>query len=171
MGFLDRLLKMGKGVNLPELDVSDGDIVAVTDGKMVDIKSVSDPMFAEEMLGKSVAFKIEKDSAVICSPANGRLETLFPTGHAFGIVTKEGVEILVHIGVDTVYSKGEGFKLLGKKREDEVRAGDPIVKVDFGSLSKKYDMSVMLILTNTNGKEISFIDLQDVERGTSLIRK
>lgn len=169
MGFLDKFMKMEKHVNLPDINVSDSDIVAVADGEMIDIKSVSDPVFADEIMGKSIAFRFT-GKTILCSPANGTLTALFPTGHAYGITTNQGVEILVHCGVDTVNSKGDGFRLMDKKQGDTVNAGDPVVEVDFDRLSDTYDMSTVLIITNPNEKTIDFIDDQKVERGQSLIR-
>ena len=169
MGLFDRFKK--EETALPALEnVSDEDIVAIADGELIDIKTVSDPVFAEEMMGKSVAFKYDKDKVTLCSPANGTLAVLFPTGHAYGILMNNGVELLVHCGVDTVNAKGDGFKLLGKKQDDAVKAGDPIVEVDVKKLSKTYDMSTMLIVTNANGKEFEFIDPQAVTRGQKVTK-
>ena len=168
MGIFDKLF--GRNEELISLDVSDEDIVAIADGKMIDITSVSDPMFAEEVLGKSVAFSYESDKVTLCSPANGTLKLLFPTGHAFGIMMKDGVELLIHCGIDTVNSKGDGFRILKKKQGDPVRAGDPIVEVDIKKLSASYDMSTILIITDPKEKEFEFIDLQDVVRGQSLLK-
>ena len=170
MGLFDKLFKKEQEVVLPELNVADSDIVAIADGELIDIKSVPDPVFAEEMMGKSTAFKFNQDKVVLCSPANGTLSVLFPTGHAYGIVTNEGVELLVHCGVDTVNAKGEGFKLLKKKQGDAVKAGDPIVEVDVKKLSQTYDMSTMLIVTNPNEKEIEFIAPQKVTRGQKVVK-
>ncbi len=170
MGLFDKLFKKEEPVNLPELNVSDSDIVAPADGEIIDIKTVSDPMFAEQMMGKSVAFRYNKDKVVLCSPANGELAALFPTGHAYGILMNDGTELLVHIGVDTVNTKGEGFKLLGKKQGDKVKAGDPIVEVDVKKLAQNYDMSTMLIITNPNGKEFEFIEEQNVTRGQTVLK-
>ena len=169
MGLFDKLFKKEEEV-LPELNVDDSAIVAIADGELIDIKSVPDPVFAEEMMGKSTAFKYNKDKVTLCSPANGTLGVLFPTGHAFGIVTNEGVEILIHCGVDTVNANGDGFKLLKKKQGDTVKAGDPIVEVDIKKLSVNYDMSTMLIITNPNEKEYEFIEPQAVKRGQSVVK-
>ena len=169
MGFLDKLLNLEGKEYLPALeDVSDSDIVAIADGELVDIKTVSDPMFAEEMLGKSVAFRYQKKTT-LCSPANGVMTVLFPTGHAFGVTTNEGVVLLVLCGVDTVNAKGNGFKIL-KKQGDTVNAGDPIVQVDVPRLAETYDMSTILIVTTANEKEIDFIEPQTVKRGQSLLK-
>ena len=169
MGLFDKFLKKEEPISLPELNVGDDAIVAIADGEVIDITTVSDPVFAEQMMGKSTAFKYDKKT-VLCSPANGTLSVLFPTGHAFGIVTNEGVELLVHCGVDTVNAKGDGFRLLNKKQGDPVKAGDPIVEVDVPKLSNTYDMSTMLIITNANDKQLDFIDPQPVTRGQSVIR-
>ena len=169
MGLFDKFLKKEEPISLPELNVGDDAIVAIADGEVIDITTVSDPVFAEQMMGKSTAFKYDKKT-VLCSPANGTLSVLFPTGHAFGIVTNEGVELLVHCGVDTVNAKGDGFRLLNKKQGDPVKAGDPIVEVDVPKLSNTYDMSTMLIITNANDKQLDFIDPQPVTRGQSVIK-
>lgn len=170
MGLFDKLFKKEEEIKLPALEnVSDEDIVAIADGKIIDIASVSDPVFAEQMMGKSTAFAYE-GKTVLCSPANGTLGVLFPTGHAYGIVMNNGVELLVHCGVDTVNAKGDGFRLLDKKQGDPVKAGDPIVEVDVNKLSKTYDMSTMLIITNANGKEYEFVDPQPVTRGQKVTK-
>ncbi len=171
MGLFDKLFKLGESPKLPPLEgIPDDDIVAVADGRIVDIKTVSDPVFAEEMIGQSIAFRYGLDKLTLCAPANGTLATLFPTGHAYGIEREDGVQILIHIGVDTVNSKGDGFRLLSKKQGDRVKAGDPIVEVDFGKLSQKYDMSVILIIADPAGKTFAFLDPQSVKRGQSLLK-
>ena len=170
MGLFDKLFKKEEEIVLPELNVSDDDIVALADGEMIDIKTVSDPVFAEEMMGKSTAFKFPGDKVVLCAPANGTLAVLFPTGHAYGLQMNNGVELLVHCGVDTVNANGDGFRLLGKKQGDAVKAGDPIVEVDLKKLSKTYDMSTMLIITNANEKELDFVDPKPVVRGEKVTK-
>lgn len=165
MGLFDKLFKKEETVILPEVNADDESIVALADGELIDVHTVSDSVFAEEMMGKSIAFEYKGDKVTICSPANGTLAVLFPTGHAFGVVMNNSVELLVHIGIDTVNAKGEGFKVLGKKQGDSVKAGDPIVEVDLKKLRSKYDMPVMLIVTNSNDKEIEFIEPQTVTRG------
>ena len=108
MGFFDFLKKQDK-------TVSDDSIVAIANGELFDVSTVSDPMFADQLMGKSIAFKFENDTVTLCSPANGTLSVLFPTGHAFGITMNNGVELLIHCGINTVDAKGKGFKLLNKK--------------------------------------------------------
>lgn len=137
---------------------------------MIDITTVSDQMFAQKMMGDGVAFTTNADTATFCSPANGTLTVVFPTGHAYGITMENGVELLVHIGIDTVSANGDGFTLLGKKQGSKIKAGEPIVKVDMAKLRKKFDMPVMLIVTNPNEKEIVMPSPKDVKRGEVIIK-
>jgi len=168
MGLFDKFIK--KEEVLPSaFDKNDDEIVALADGELIDVATVSDPMFAEKMMGDSVAFKYTQDKVILCSPANGTLSVMFPTGHAFGLTMNNGVQLLIHCGVNTVETNGDGFRILKKKQGDSVKAGDPIVEVDIAKLSRKYDMSTMLIITDANGKEIHFCTPQKVVRGQSVI--
>ena len=135
-----------------ETDNSGEKLVAVMNGKIFPLEEVSDPAFSGKVLGDGIAFAPTEKQSTIVSPAEGKLTCLFPTGHAFGVTTENGVDILVHIGIDTVEAEGRGFEILGKA-EQKVKAGDPIVKVDFEKLQQEYDMSVMVIITNENQKD------------------
>lgn len=141
---------------------SDDEFVAVANGTLIPLESVSDPAFASKMMGDGIA--IELSEGTICAPCNGTLDVAYPTGHAFGITRNDDVGILIHIGVNTVENNGKGFEVLATQGQT-VKAGDPLVKVDLKSLSKKYDMVTMLIVTDPNEKEISFIDCQEVKKG------
>ncbi len=154
MGLFDKFKKKE-----PEnkLNVSDDQIVAPADGKLIDITTVKDPVFAEKMMGDGVAFSYYGGKVTLCAPANGTLSVLFPTGHAFGVTMNNGVELLVHCGINTVEANGDGFTLKSKKQGDAVKAGDPIVEVDLQKLGQKYDMKTMVIATNAAGKEITFV--------------
>lgn len=152
------------------ISVGDDVIVAPADGELIDVTTVSDPVFAQKMMGDSIAFKYTGDKVTVCSPANGIMSAAFPTGHAFGITMKNGVELLVHIGINTVETGGDGFKMLDKKQNDSVRAGDPIVEVDLKKLGQKYDMSTMLIIANANGQEITFREPCMVTKGEPVIQ-
>lgn len=158
-----------KEEKLSSLNVNDNEIVAMAEGILIDVKEVHDEMFSQKMLGDSVAFQYDQDSVTLCAPCNGVLSVLYPTGHAFGLEMNNGVEVLVHIGVNTVDAKGKGFTLLSKKQGDFVKAGDPIVKVNIKELKKTYEMSTMLIITNNNDQNIRFINPQPVVRGQKII--
>lgn len=142
-----------KPVSRIEMDkFEDDEIVAVGDGNLKALSLVADPTFSSGVLGEGVAIELEGD--YVCSPVNGELTTVFPTGHAFGLTTKAGEEILVHIGIDTVNLKGEGFDILVQQGE-KVLAGQPIVKVKRDWLVKKgYDLTTMLIITGPNARNV-----------------
>lgn len=170
MDFIDSFLLKRKMAQLPPLNLGDDAIVAVADGELFDVSELFDPVFAGKMLGDSVAIRSRKRRVVVCSPANGTIRALFPTGHAFGVETDDGVELLVHCGIDTVMAHGEGFTLADHKIGDRVKAGDPIVMMDQDELSDKYDTSIILIVTNPGERTIQFIEPQEVSRGMSVIR-
>lgn len=168
MNLFHTLFKKSQPV-LPPVACSDDMIVAPADGELIDITSVSDPMFAGKMLGESCAFRYMQDKVTICAPANGVLSAFFPTGHAFGIRMNNGVEILIHIGIDTVNENGNGFQILKKKQGDDIKAGEPVVEVDVAKLSQKYDMSTIIIITDPKDKSLRFLSPCTVTRGQNLL--
>ena len=140
----------------------DGTIVAPVDGEIYPTEEISDSVFADQILGKTIVFRPSQGELTLVAPANGKLEVLYPTGHAYAIQTSDGKGILVHIGIDTVEMNGDGFKTLAKQGADVV-AGQEIVKADFAKIAAAgYDTSVMLILTE-NGEDVSFKDLKGVQ--------
>lgn len=147
------------------IQASDDDIVAIADGKMIPLEEVKDEVFSQKMMGDGVAFELSGD--VIVSPCNGLLEAVFPTGHAYGITMANGVVLMVHIGINTVNSEGNGFRIL-VKQGDMVKAGDPLVKLDMKKLKEEYDMTAMLIVTDANGREVKFTDCKEVARGQKI---
>ena len=151
------------------LNIKETDIVSLGNGKMIFPKEINDPMFAEEMMGQTIGF-ILSDGEVV-APATGKLEVLFPTGHAFALRMNDGTGLLVHIGIDTVNLKGKGFKVL-KKQGDRVRAGEAVVKVDLDTVKQAgYDATTMLIVTEPihEGEKINFIDFGDVKKSQIII--
>src|SRR6266487_4322091 len=83
-------------------------VLAPLDGTVVDLEKVPDEVFAQKMAGDGVA--IDPSGQVAVAPVAGELVKLFPGGHAFGIATDDGVELIVHIGLDTIELKGDGFE-------------------------------------------------------------
>lgn len=160
---------MKKKEEFPSVSAADDDIVAVADGELIDISTVSDPIFAGQMLGTSCAFRFDSDKVTICSPANGTISNMFHTGHAFGVLTPDGTDLLVHIGINTVEAKGKGFEILGRKEGDKVKAGDPVIRVNYKELSRSFDMSTMIIVTDTE-RDIAFTQPQKVCRGQSILK-
>lgn len=143
-------------------------IVAVSDGTMISIETVNDETFASKMMGDGIAFELKGN--VIVAPSAGEISVVADTGHAFGISRADGVELLVHIGINTVELNGEGFTPLVNVG-DTVRAGQPVIKVDLDLLKAKgYDTTTMLIVVDNQEKEIAFQEFGAVKSGTLISR-
>lgn len=135
-------------------------LVAPVAGSVVPLSDVSDKAFATGALGKGIG--VDPKDPVVCAPVSGAVTALFPTGHAFGITSSDGVETLVHIGVDTVELEGEGFKAL-VKQGDIVEAGDGVVSVDFDLIRKKgIDPTVMVVVSNSG----EYLDVIPTDRSS-----
>lgn len=157
LGIEEKKPEGGQGASLPK--VNDSQVVAVIDGEQVQLSTVNDPAFASGALGEGVAFVHANGAVSVVAPANGTLSALFPTGHAFGVTRADGVELLVHVGIDTVALEGRGFTVApGLKAGDSVRAGQPIVTVDVDAVrAAGYDPTTMLIVTDSAGHDLSFL--------------
>ncbi|ANF97981.1 glucose-specific PTS transporter subunit IIBC [Paenibacillus bovis] len=107
--------------------MTDEVIVAPASGELLNISEVPDPVFSQKMTGDG--FAILPSSGTIASPVNGKVFNVFPSKHAIGIMSETGKEILVHVGVNTVKLKGQGFTVLVAEGDD-VMAGQPILEVD-----------------------------------------
>lgn len=121
---------------------------AIANGKVIKLEEVSDPVFAKGKMGEGYA--IIPENGKICSPTKGTVTAVFPTGHAYGITTADGVEMLIHIGIDSVLLDGKGFV---KKVNvgDEVESGTLLAEIDLTVFKDKdIDSTTMLIFTSGN---------------------
>ena len=109
-------------------------IIAPLSGQTLELSDVPDPVFSEKMTGDGLAILPTSDE--VLAPCDGEITLFFDTKHAFAITTAEGVQILVHIGLDTVILNGEGITALHHSG-DHVKAGTPILKLDLPLLHKK----------------------------------
>ena len=123
------------------------ELLAPVSGKVVALDDVPDKVFASRALGEGVG--IQTTEGTIVAPVSGELVTVAKTGHAFGIRTADGVEVLVHVGIDTVQMKGEGFDVAVAKR-DHVKAGDVLATVDLAAIEKAgHDTTTVMTVTNS----------------------
>lgn len=129
-------------------------------GNIVKISDVPDELFASETLGKGIAIMPSK--GIVSSPTNATVTTLFPTGHAIGLTTENGTEILIHIGIDTVQLEGKGFEKL-VSQGDQVRAGQDLVKFDM-NLIKEAGLSIITPVVITNSTEYTDILVTQADR-------
>lgn len=121
-------------------------LVAPGTGKTIDLSEVPDQVFAEKMAGDGVAIDLTGDT--IMAPADGELSLVFKTNHAFAMTLNNGVELLVHVGIDTVSLEGEGFERLVEPGK-QVKAGTPILKIDRDFiLGKGLKLYTPVLITN-----------------------
>lgn len=137
-------------------------------GRVVALTDVPDAAFASEALGKGAA--IEPTVGEVVSPVNGKVVTVFPTGHAIGLQTEAGAEILIHIGLDTVNLDGKGFNVL-VDADEEVTIGQKLVEFDIDLIKEAgYSTITPVVVTNTaNYNNVSASELETVNAGDELI--
>lgn len=124
------------------------EIKSPINGRIIPIEDVPDQVFAQKMVGDGVAIEAAEGSVV--SPVDGEVVQIFPTKHAIGLRTQEGIEILIHVGIDTVNMKGEGFVALIEKG-DKVKIGQELVKFDLNLVKEKAKSVISpVIITNFN---------------------
>lgn len=123
-------------------------------GKLEKIEKVNDPAFAQKMLGDGFAIIPDEDKVTVYAPVAGKIEALPKTKHAVGIKTAQGVEILIHIGIDTVNLKGEGFEVM-VNQDDEVTQGQKLEVFDKNVVTdNNLDPTVIVVFTSGYEKEI-----------------
>lgn len=144
-------------------------MVSPVKGEIVPLTSVNDATFSSEMLGKGIAV-IPSDNTFY-APIKGEVVTLFNTLHAIGLRSEDGIEVLIHIGIDTVQLNGKHYKAL-VKQGDIVEAGDPLVQVDLEAVKKDgYDIITPIIITNSNQfKEVLSTSNSQTYVGDALIK-
>lgn len=122
-------------------------INSIAKGKQVPLEQVNDPVFSNKMMGDGVAIQVEDDTIV--APISGTITLIAETKHAFGITTSEGIEIMVHVGLETVNLKGQGFEKL-KEVGETVQPGDPILRIDREFMeSQNVELITPVIVLNT----------------------
>ena len=131
-------------------------ILSPVAGRLVNLEATGDPVFASRALGEGVGVMPETTGeTAVLAPVSGTLKTVARTGHAFGIKTDGGIEVLVHIGIDTVDMDGEGFAVVVAKG-DRIAAGEPLATVDFGKVAAA-GHSVVVVVTVVNAAELTAV--------------
>lgn len=139
-------------------DDPDVDVRAPFAGDVVELSQVPDASFAQGMVGEGFAVMPDAvDAFDVCAPVDGTITMVFKTRHAFGMKTADGLDLLIHIGIDTVELKGEGFTALAKKG-DTVTAGTPIIAVEASKLRER-GVNLITPVVCPTAKQVAGVDI------------
>ena len=162
-----------KAESSPEVKAADSSApVTITSplaGEVKELSQATDPVFAQGLMGRGVV--IVPSQGELVSPVNGRVTVFFPTKHAIGILSDEGVEILMHIGMDTVNLDGKGFEGY-VSQGDKVKVGDKLISFDIDMIKKAgYVTETPVIITNSDKYQVEVLEQlpRVVERGNQLM--
>lgn len=135
---------------------------------MIPLTDVPDKVFSEKMMGDGVGFIPEKGEIV--APFDGTVKTIFPTKHAIGLESDTGVEVLIHIGIDTVKLNGQGFESF-VQADETVTQGQPLMKIDLAYLKDNASSIVTpVIITNLGDKTLTIEDVKSVDPGKVIMK-
>ena len=162
-----------KAESSPEVQAADSltpvTITSPLAGEVKELSQATDPVFAQGLMGRGVV--IVPSQGELVSPVNGRVTVFFPTKHAIGILSDEGVEILMHIGMDTVNLEGKGFEGY-VSQGDKVKVGDKLISFDIDMIKKAgYVTETPVIITNSDKYDVEELKQlpRVVERGSQLM--
>ena len=143
------------GIKRKKVDVFE--VVTPIEGICIPITAVMDEVFAKKMMGDGFAMKTS--DGIIVSPVEGTIVTVFPTKHAVTINSVDGREVLIHLGVDTVSLKGEGFETFVEENQ-KVKVGDKLVKMDVEFIEKnaKSSMPIVVFTNLSEGESVKLVE-------------
>jgi len=137
------------------------EVKAPADGEIVTLESVNDEVFSKKLVGDGVA--IRPVSNIFTAPIDGTITKIFSTNHAYSIKSSKDLEVMVHIGLDTVDLNGAGFERLAKEG-DEVKAGDEIIRVDLDALREHAkDIITPIIISDES-------DVKNIEKNLNIVK-
>ena len=154
--------------NNPSTPLKKDELFSPCDGTVKPLSAVNDDVFSQALIGEGIA--IDPINGNIYAPCDGTITTCFPTGHAIGLTSQDGTEILIHVGLDTVKLQGKPFSVQIQEKE-EVKKGQLILSFDLEQIIKEgYDPTVLMIVTNSN--EFQHVEIEDsslIQHGNKLI--
>ncbi len=147
---------------------NDLNIYSPLQGQVISLNQVKDEMFSQAMMGPGIA--IMPENGRVFAPFDGQVKFVFPTKHAIGLVSSSGVELLIHMGIDTVQLEGQHFTVLIKDKQ-KIKKGQEIARFDLEALVlKQIDPTVILVLTDSVGLTLEYCETVHVETGDLLIK-
>lgn len=144
MGFFQKLFGSSQEPSKPAGPIQ---LFAPVAGEALPITQVSDPTFGEEILGKGIAIKPSQGK--VFAPCDGKIDLMFETGHAVSLVSADGAEVLIHVGLDTVALKGKYYTIHAHSG-DTVKKGDLLIEFDAAAITAEgYDIITPVVICNT----------------------
>jgi glucose-specific phosphotransferase system IIA component len=175
MGLFDFLKKKKQNddvsveTNEDKVEYVEGIIYSPLNGKFVAAANIPDPVFSQGMMGPAVGIDPETGNGVVYSPINGEVVTIFPTKHAIGLKTNNGIEVLIHFGLDTVALQGEGFTSHIESNQ-KVVVGQKLVTVDMNAIKGKVPSLVTPVVI-TSQEDIEVIAVEgEIKAGDPLMK-
>ena len=167
MGFFDKLFG-GKHDAAPKFAGEKMTVMAPIDGTVIPLEQIPDETFATAILGPGCG--IEPTGDTVYAPFDGTVTQIATTLHAVGITSNDGIELLIHVGMDTVDMNGQGFTVLVKENQ-KVTAGTPLLKVDLDAIrAAGHPTATAIIVTDGAGDEVKMLAEGDVAPGTPLFK-
>lgn len=162
----DKAVKVKEGQ--PVLNIGIKEIKSPISGKVIELEKVNDPVFSSGAMGKGVA--IEPVDNKVYAPFNGTIEFIADTKHAIGLLSEDGVEVLIHVGMDTVKMEGRGFSVKTSVNS-KVKAGDLLLEFDRNIIEKEgYSLITPVVITNADNYEDKALCInEEVKNGMSII--
>ena len=142
-------------------------VYAPVSGEIVKLESVNDPVFSKKVMGDGIA--IIPNSKKIYSPVSGIVSMIFPTKHAIGITKDNGLGVILHVGIETVNLKGEGFDLKVSQGQ-KVKAGELLMNIDLDFISSNYDPTTMIVFESEKPINITNLKEDFCQAGDSLLQ-
>jgi len=172
MGLFDKLFGgKGKAPTVEAVAAAEaaGIVCSPVAGTPIPLSEVPDPVFGGGMMGKGCG--VRPSAGVAYAPVTGEVTAAFPTGHAFGIKGDDGIEVLIHIGMDTVGMNGKGFQIIAKQGA-HVRAGDPLGTFTSADIKAAgLDDTVIVVITNTDDyADVELTAKDDIAAGAALLK-
>lgn len=165
----DSTMAVEESADQTAADAAEGELKAFLGGRVIPLEEVPDDVFSQHVMGDGLA--IEPTDNVVKAPANGTVSAVMEDSrHACGLAFANGMEVLIHVGIDTVDMNGDGFELFVKEG-DKVRAGDPLIRFDFNKIKAAgHPVTTVFVVTEEgNAKNIEYRTGMDCEAGRTTI--
>lgn len=166
MGLFDKLFKKEQAI---DVTTEKNTLYLPIEGEVISLEEIGDGVFSSEVLGKGCGIKPAEET--VYAPANGTISSVAETKHAVGILTDDGVEVLIHVGMDTVDMNGEGFEVLVKP-DQKVKCGQPMLKFSMSKIKAAgHPTTTAFVVTNTDDMgEVTVLKTGRLPKLTAIIR-